>query len=153
MPSSHYADDLEGVPPGSQLIRRISPRFCDWRELDELRMPRITRQATQFYRQEEALSLGCPAPGASFYLEHLVESMDVLRQSHPGYGFARISVDDVRANRVLGVQPWPTHENPEHVIVFRNDGGGRLQEAQGKRLAEHLTLGWIIRPTPPDTVS
>ena len=152
MPGAHYADDLAAIPPGSQLIRRINARFCDWRELDEHGMPRITRQAIQFYRQEEAQQLGCPGPGASFHLEHLVESMETLRRSHPGYGFARIGVDDVRADGVLGVQPWPTRENPEHVIVFRNDGGGRLQQAQGKRLAEHLTRDWIVPPDPPDAI-
>jgi len=152
VPSSHYADDLEGVAPGSQLIRRINPRFCVWTELDEQGRPRINRQAVQFYRPEEAQQLGCPGPAASFHLEHLLESMDVLCRRHPGYGFSRIGADDVRAGGVLGIQPWPTVESPEHVVVFRNDGGPRLQEAQRKRLAEHLTLDWIVLPDPPDAI-
>ena len=152
MPSSHYADDLEGVAPGSQLIRRINPRFCVWTEIDEQGMPRINRQAVQFYRLEEAQQLGCPGPAASYHLEHLLESIDVLSQRHPGYGFSRIGADDVRADGVLGIQPWPTVESPEHVVVFRNDGGRRLQESQGKRLAEHLTRNWIVLPTRPGIV-
>lgn len=152
MASDHYADDLVGVPPGSQLIRRINPRFCVWTELDEDGMPRINRQAIQFYRPEEAEQLGCPGPAASFYLEHLLGSIDALQRNHPGYGFARISADDVRSDGVLGIQPWPTDENPEHVVVFRNDGGPRLQEGQRKRLTEHLTRDWIVPPDPPDAI-
>ena len=147
-----YEDDLDGVPPGSQIIRRINGRFCVWNELDEQGMPRINRQAVQFYRLEEAQQLGCPGPGASFHLEHMVVSMEALRRSHPGYGFARIGVDDVRADGVLGAQRWPTDENPEHVVVFRNDGGARLQASQAKRLAEYLTRNWIGLPTRPDVV-
>lgn len=152
MPSGHYADDLEGVSPGSQLIRRINPDYCVWSEPNEQGMPRINRQAIQFYRPEEAQRLGCPGPAASFHLEQLLESVDALRQDHPGYGFARINADAVRSGGVLGVQPWPTDQNPEHVVVFRNDGGVRLQEAQRKRLAEHLTRDWIVLPDPPDAI-
>ena len=115
-------------------------------------MPRITRQSVQFYRLEEAQQLGCPGPAASFHLENMLESMETLRRRHPDYGFASVGVNDVRADGVLGVQRWPTDEYAEHVVVFRNDGGPRLQASQAKRLAEHLTLGWIVPPARSNVV-
>ena len=35
---------------------------------------------------------------------------------------------------------------------MHDDGGRRLQESQGKRLAEHLTRNWIVLPTRPGIV-
>lgn len=66
--ASPYSDDIEGVPLGTHLIRRINARYCDWGDLDDAGNPRITSQAVQFYREEEARRLGCPGPAMSFVL-------------------------------------------------------------------------------------
>ena len=150
MSNGYYEDDLAGVPAGSQLIRRINGRFCTWQELDEQGRPRITRQAVQFYRAEEARALGCPGPAMSFYLEHVLDSVDVLRSRHPDYGFARVGVDLVRAGGMLGVQLWPTDDDPAHVVAFRTDGGARVPPGNAKRLAEYLTRNWVYLPPRPE---
>lgn len=142
-------DDLEGVPQDSSLIRRINPDFCDWTDLDSERRPRITRQAVQFYREEEAARLGCPGPAMSLVLETNVEDLEKLAARYPGYGFARISAEELRAGGSFGAQLWPTDEDPSHVVVFRLDGASRPSGSQAKRIAGALNQGWLVAPSPP----
>ncbi len=137
--TSPYSDDIEGVPLGAYLIRWINPQFCDWSDLDDTSCPRITRQAVQFYRDDEAMRLGCPGTAMSFILESPTTDIDDLARRQPGYGLARIAADELRTDGALGVQLWPTHEDPSHVVVFRTDGGARLTGAQAKRIAHSLS--------------
>lgn len=147
--SSPYSDDAESIPPGTHLIRRINPRFCDWDDLDAAGNPRITRQAVQFYRDEEAQRLGCPGPAMSFVLESRTTDIGEMVRHHPGYGLARISTDELRTGGALGVQPWPTDEDSAHVVAFRRDGGSKPTSAQAKRIAHSLSQGWVLSPDRP----
>ena len=143
-------DDLVGVPAGTQLLRRINPRFCDWNELDEFSRPRITRQAVQFYRQADAQRLGFMIGAMSFHMESLSPPIEELHDRFPESGFARIGVDDVRVGGHLGAQHHPSEDDPGHVIVFHADGRQRLAGRQAQRLAEILSLRWEIVPPRPE---
>ena len=147
--SGHYYDDLQRVPPGTLLIRRIRSRCCEWDHVNAAGQPRITREAVQFYREQQASALGFPWPAMSFYDEVALSSIDDLIQRYPADGFARISVDVVRAGQTLGAQAWPTEDNPEHITVFRLDDGKRIQKGDARRIAEELTDNWIRVPPVP----
>lgn len=86
----------------------------------------------------------------SFHLESKLDSIDSLANRYPSYGLARVSVDVVRSGGKLGAQPWPTEDYPDHVVVFRIDGGSRIQKGEAKRLANILTNNWIRLPRRPD---
>lgn len=144
MPSSPYTDDLEGVPPGSMLIRLISPHFVDWAGGS----PTLTTQAVQFYDQARAEKAGCPAPGLSVIVERLATTRDQLLERYSGYGLARLPVDVVRASE-CGVQLWPTDDEPAHAVVFRLDGGPSLPGSARKRWRDALSTNWLA--TPPRT--
>jgi len=143
-------DDLVSVPAGTQLLRRINPRFCDWNELDEFNRPRITRQAVQFYRQADAQRLGYTIGAMSFHMEPLSPPVEELHDRFPESGFARIGIDDVRLEGHLGAQHHPSEEDLGHVIVFHTDGRQRLAGGQAQRLAEILTRRWAIVPPHPE---
>ena len=144
--SSPYHDDLVGVPPGTWLIRRIRSKCCEWEHMDASGHPRITREAVQFYREKEALASGFPGPGMSFFDEVALPSIEGLFGRYPENGFARIDVDVIRLCQKLGAQAWPTAKNPEHIVVFRLDGGNRIQKGEATRIAEELTGNWMRLP-------
>ena len=144
--SDHYCDDFEEVPPGTTLIRRIRSLGCAWADMNAVGQPRITREAVQFYREREAIDLGFPGPAMSFFDEAKLLSIGDLFERYPENGFARINVDVIRSRRMLGAQARPTDDNPEHIVVFRLDGGKRIQKGEATRIAEELTDNWMRIP-------
>lgn len=147
--SSHYTDDLAGIPPGSFLIRRISAQQADWSVLDDRGRPRVTKEAVQFYDQIRAERAGCPGPALSMIAEHLVGDLAALEARSAKYGLARISANSIRQDKVCGIQLWTTEEEPAHVVVFRLDGGNKPSDRTRKTWAAELTLGWIVPPPNP----
>lgn len=147
---SPYEDDPVGVPPGTRLLRRINPKFCDWVALDAAGNPRVTRQAVQFYTEEMAARVGCPGPALSVIVESLADPLEVLRGRYAGDGLASVTADVIRGDAgERGIQLWPTAEEPAHAVVFRADGGKDLPASVKKRLAEHLSKNWIAPPERP----
>lgn len=147
---SPYEDDPVGVPPGTRLLRRINPKFCDWEALDAAGNPRVTRQAVQFYTEEMAARVGCPGPALSVIVESLADPLEVLRRRYAGDGLASVTTDVIRGDAgERGIQLWPTPEEPAHAVVFRVDGGKDLPASVKKRLAEHLSKNWIAPPERP----
>jgi len=147
---SPYVDDPVGVPPRARLIRRVNPRFCDWRTLDAEGNPRVTRQAVQFYTEAMAARVGCPGPALSVIVESLADPPEMLRGRCAGDGLASITAAVVRGDAgERGIQLWPTPEEPAHAVVFRVDGGKDLPASVKKRLAEHLSKNWIAPPERP----
>ena len=83
MSEERYEDDYKGVPTEAQLVRRINGYFCDWNMIDQSGRLRITRQAVQFYRVNQARDLGYPGPAMSFHLESKLDSIDSLANRYP----------------------------------------------------------------------
>ena len=147
---SPYEDDPVRVPPGTRLLRRINPKFCDWEALDAAGNPRVTRQAVQFYNEEMAARVGCPGPALSVIVESLADPLEVLRGRYAGDGLASVTADVIRGDAgERGIQLWPTPEESAHAVVFRVDGGKDLPASVKKRLAEHLSKNWIAPPERP----
>ena len=85
----------------------------------------------------------------SFHLESTPNSIDRLINDYPTYGLAQVSAAVIRLGGKLGAQPWPTDEHPEHVVVFRIDGGSKIQKSEARRLARFLNGNWIRIPPHP----
>jgi hypothetical protein len=139
--STPYQDDPAGVPPGSMLIRLVSPHFVDWADGS----PTLTTQAVQFYDQVRAEKAGCPAPALSVIVERLVSDRHALVARYAAFGLAALSVDVVRTSE-CGVQLWPTDDEPAHAVVFRKDGGATLSGSARKTWRDALNDGWIAHP-------
>ena len=143
---SPYTDDIEAIPPGSILVRRISTQQVDWATLDDDGRPRVTKEAVQFYDLKRALMVGCPGPALSVIALHMAPDLETLVARYtPAFGLARLPVDAVRSSQ-CGVQLWPLDEEPAHAVVFRLDGGSRPSDGVRKQWAEQLSAGWIRLP-------
>ena len=143
---SPYIDDLESIPPGSLVIRRISTQWVDWETLDDGGRPRVTKEAVQFYDQVRAEQAGCPAPALSVIVEQRADPIEDLIARYTGFGLARVSVDIIREGGACGIQLWPVDDEPAHAVVFRIDGGARPSDGTRKRIAKAMTEGWIHLP-------
>lgn len=147
---SPYEDDPVKIPPGSRLLRRVNPRFCDWNAFDAAGNPRVTRQAVQFYTQEMAAKVGCPGPALSVIVELLADPIETLRDRYAGDGLAYLNADTIRGESgERGIQLWSTPEEPAHAVVFRVDGGQDLPKSVKRQLAEHLSKNWVVPPKRP----
>lgn len=107
----------------------------------------MTSQAVQFYPEKMAVRFGCPGPALSVIVESLADPIKVLVERYAGDGLASVTADVVRgAGGKRGIQLWPMPEEPAHAVVFRVDGGRDLPRKVRKRLAEHLSVNWIVPP-------
>lgn len=143
-PPYQYADDPEGIPSGSLLIRRLPAGWVKWGSGDP---PLPSTQAFQMYSQEMATKAGCPAPAMSVFLgDHPEASLDNLRALFPGDGFLSFGVDLLRGlPQGFGVMPWCYREDhhPAHAVVFRRDGGSKIPGSAQTKLAEESEWLWL----------
>lgn len=146
-----YRDDLDRIPRGSQLIRRISAQWVDWAELDAAGNPHVTSQAMQLLDAQRAARLGCPGPGMSLIVVALADPLDVLIQRYDvanGEGLAYIDEAAIRCSGQLGIDLWPTADEPAHAVVFRFDGQKKMPGSVKTALAEYARAHLIVPPRP-----
>ena len=141
-----YQDTPDTIPDHARLIRRIHTKGCDWRTIDSDGNPRITTGAVQFSNPIASREAGYPGPSMSVIVEHLADPIDDLKRRYPKNGLAYLTAGIVRAQGGLGIQLWPTDQEPAHAVVFRTDGINRLSKGVRHIFAEHLSQNWI---TPP----
>lgn len=140
-----YQDDLVHIPPGSRLIRRIAPQFVEWGGVDSAGNPYLKSQAMQLLDSKRAAMFGCPGPGMSIIIEALADPVSVLVDRYAGQGLAYIEEGMIRSD-TLGIDFWPTDDEPAHGVVFRFDGGHRLPGAVKTALAEYARSHFIVHP-------
>lgn len=148
MESRPYRDDHELVPSGARLIRRISPHFVEWSDVDHDGNPYVKSQAMQMLDAQRAAAFGCPGPGMSVIVEALADPVGVLidrYHSRNGDGLAYLEASMIRSDQV-GIDFWPTEDEPAHAIVFRFDGGKNMPGALKTSLAAHARAHFIIHP-------
>lgn len=148
MAARQYRDDLDNVPRGIRLIRRISPYFVEWDDLDADGNPYIKSQAMQLLDAVRAAAFGCPGPGMSVIVELLADPLDVLIERYNvgnGDGLAYIEESMVRSEQ-LGIDFWPTPEEPAHAVVFRHDGGKNMPGSVKTALATYARSHFIVHP-------
>lgn len=101
----------------------------------------------QLLDAERAARFGCPGPGMSVIVEALADSLETLvGRYHPnGDGLAYIEEPMVRSDQ-LGIDFWPTEEEPAHAVVFRFDGGKNMPGSVKTALASYARSHFIVRP-------
>lgn len=95
-----------------------------------------------------AAQFGCPGPGMSVIVEQLAGDLDTLVHRYhveKGDGLAYIEESLVRSDQ-LGIDFWPTADEPAHAVVFRFDGGKKMPGAVKTALAEYARRHFIVHP-------
>jgi hypothetical protein len=95
-----------------------------------------------------AARFGCPGPGMSVIVEALAAPLPdlIARYNDPnGDGLAYLEESMVRSDQ-LGIDFWPTDEEPAHAVIFRYDGGKNMPGSVKTALAEYARSHFIVHP-------
>ncbi len=143
-----YRDDFDKIPAGARLIRRIPPALVEWGDVDPGGNPHVKSAAMQMLDKARAARFGCPGPGMSVIIESLSDPIPTLIDRYHkanGEGLAYIEEGLIRCDE-LGVDHWPTEEEPAHGVVFRFDGGKKMPGRVRKALATYAQSHFIVHP-------